>query len=58
MTRQIDKCLARSEREFEANTIPWADLNPALGEKPERARAKLREQSHESISKPLAVGWP
>src|SRR5437870_12863028 len=40
---EIDECLARSEREFEANTIPLEQASPALWEKLQRARAKMGE---------------
>ncbi len=39
----IDKLLEESAREFEANTIPLSEANPALWEKLQRARAKMGE---------------
>jgi uncharacterized protein (DUF433 family) len=40
---EIDEYLARTEGEFEASTIPMQEVNPALWEKLERARAKMGE---------------
>jgi uncharacterized protein (DUF433 family) len=40
---EIDKYLAEAEQEFEANSIPLSDENPALWEKLQRARAKIGE---------------
>jgi uncharacterized protein (DUF433 family) len=37
----IDKLLEETAREFEANTIPLSEANPALWEKLERARVKM-----------------
>src|SRR5260370_42025673 len=37
----IDKLLEESPREFEANTIPLSEANPALWENLQRARAKM-----------------
>ena len=36
----IDKLLEESAREFEANTIPLSEANPALWEKLQRARSR------------------
>ena len=40
---EIDKYLEETEREFEANSIPLSEANPALWEKIQRARAKMGE---------------
>jgi uncharacterized protein (DUF433 family) len=40
---EIDEYLVQSEREFEANTLPLEQADPALWEKLERARAKIGE---------------
>src|SRR5437764_2087642 len=40
---EIDEYLARNEREFEENTIPLEQANPALWEKLQRARARMSE---------------
>lgn len=40
---KIDEYLARSEREFEAGTLPLEQADPALWEKLQRARTKLGE---------------
>ena len=40
---EIDKYLGDAEREFEANSIPLSEENPALWEKLQRARAKIGE---------------
>jgi len=37
----IDKFLEESARQFEANTIPLSEANPALWEQLERARVKM-----------------
>ena len=37
----IDEYLAQEAREFESNTIPLADANPALWEKLQHARVKM-----------------
>ncbi len=39
----IDIYLDKSAREFEANTIPLSEADPALWEKLQRARAKMGE---------------
>jgi uncharacterized protein (DUF433 family) len=39
----IDNYLEERAREFEANTIPLSEANPALWEKLQRARAKMGE---------------
>ena len=39
----IDKYLEESAREFEADTIPLSEANPALWEKLQGARAKMGE---------------
>lgn len=38
---EIDKYLEDTKREFEANTIPLAEENPALWERLQRARAEM-----------------
>jgi uncharacterized protein (DUF433 family) len=40
---EIDEYLACTEREFEGNTIPLRQADPALWEKLERARTKMGE---------------
>jgi uncharacterized protein (DUF433 family) len=40
---EIDKYLEVSERDFEANSIPLSETNPALWERLQRARAKMGE---------------
>jgi hypothetical protein len=40
----IDKCLEESARDFEANTIPLSEANPALWQKLQRARAQTGER--------------
>jgi uncharacterized protein (DUF433 family) len=40
----IDQYLEESAREFDANTIPLSEADPALWEKLQRARAKMSEQ--------------
>ena len=40
---EIDRYLEESEREFEANSIPLSEENPALWETLQRARAKMGE---------------
>lgn len=40
---EVDEYLARSEQEFESNTVRLKEANPALWEKLERARAKMGE---------------
>jgi len=40
---EIDGYLAQTEREFEENTIPLREANPALWGKLERARARMSE---------------
>ena len=42
---EVDKYLAESEREFEANSIPLSEENPALWERLQRARAKMVSRS-------------
>jgi uncharacterized protein (DUF433 family) len=49
---EIDEYLTRTEREFEENTIPLEQANPALWEKLQRARAKIGEPRHLSIRFP------
>jgi uncharacterized protein (DUF433 family) len=39
----IDEYLARGEREFERSAIPMERVEPALWQRLQRARAKLRE---------------
>jgi len=39
----IDIYLDKSAREFEANTIPLSEADPALWEKLQRTRAKMSE---------------
>jgi uncharacterized protein (DUF433 family) len=39
----IDAYLEQGRREFEADTVPLQEANPALWEKLQRARAKLSE---------------
>lgn len=38
---EIDKYLEESERDFEANTIPLSEENPALWERLQRAKAAM-----------------
>ena len=40
---EIDKYLEESEREFDANTVPLSEANPALWERLQRARARMSE---------------
>jgi uncharacterized protein (DUF433 family) len=40
---QIDQYLAETEREFEANSIPLEQANPALWKKLQRANARMNE---------------
>src|SRR5579862_6073977 len=40
---EIDECLACTEREFEASSMPLEQANPALWERLRRARAKMGE---------------
>jgi uncharacterized protein (DUF433 family) len=40
---QVDEYLARTEREFEASGIPLNQVDPALWERLQRARAKMGE---------------
>ena len=40
---EIDKYVEESAREFEVNSIPLSEENPALWERLQRARAKMSE---------------
>ena len=40
---EIDKYLEDAQREFEVNSIPLAEENPALWERLQRARARIGE---------------
>jgi len=40
---EIDEYLEKSEREFEAGSIPMSEENPALWQRLQRARAKVDE---------------
>ena len=47
----VDKYLEESARQFEANTIPLSEADPALWEKLERAHAKMTEPPRGSGSR-------
>lgn len=47
---EVDEYLEKSAREFELNTIPLTDENPALWERLERTRALMVESPRRSVS--------